>query len=161
MSVQPKIRTILYATDLGKHTRPVFRQAVALARQCQARIVMLHVVEPLGATGQAVLSLYLPKQKVDDIEKQSMKQLIEQMKARLTRLCQEEGEACADGSALVKDLVVATGRASDMIPQQARLCGADLIIIGSCSYGHGGLLGSTARRVTQESPIPVMVVPNC
>lgn len=45
----PNIKTILYATDLGENTRPVFRLAVSQARRYNARLLMLHVVEPRSA----------------------------------------------------------------------------------------------------------------
>ena len=37
-----EINTILYATDLGKHTRPAFRMAVSLAKQHDAKIIFFH-----------------------------------------------------------------------------------------------------------------------
>ena len=40
------INTILYATDLGKHARPAFRMAVTLAKQSNAKIHFLYVIEP-------------------------------------------------------------------------------------------------------------------
>ena len=61
MSSSSDINTILYATDLTDHMRPVFKTAINYARKFEATIIMLHVVEPLGATGEAVLSLYLPE----------------------------------------------------------------------------------------------------
>lgn len=162
MSQTSDIKTILYATDLGKRTRPVFRRAVSLARTCGASIVMLHVVEPLGSTGKAVLSLYLPNKKLEDIEKDSLQEIIGTMKGRLARFCEEEGGMCDGNSALVSDIVVVSGRASEEIVRQAAACKADMVVIGSCSQGlGGGQLGSTARRVTREARIPVLVVPNC
>lgn len=162
MSDIPEIRTILYATDLGSRTRPVFRQAVALARRCGAKIIMLHVVEPLGATGRAVLSVYLPQKRLEDIEKESLKEVIGRMKARLAKFCEDEAGLCEGDSALVSEIVVAAGRAGEEIARQAGLCGADLVVVGSCTHAMGGgLLGSTARRVTQEARVPVLVVPNC
>ena len=59
MSALPEIKTILYATDLSRHMRPVFRHAISLAQHLNAKIIMLHVVEPLGSTGEAVISAYL------------------------------------------------------------------------------------------------------
>jgi len=162
VSQPAEIKTILYATDLGKRTRPVFRQAVMLARTCEARIVMLHVVEPLGSTGKAVLSLYLPNKKMDDLEKDSLHEIMGTMKTRLARFCEDEGAMCDGGSALVSDIVVVSGRPGDEIVRQAAVHKADMVIVGSCSQGlGGGQLGSTARRVTREAKVPVLVVPNC
>jgi nucleotide-binding universal stress UspA family protein len=59
---------------------------------------------------------------------------------------------------------VQCGDASKIINEEARLNNADLIVMGNCASDHRigkGLIGSTARRVTQEAKIPVLVVPNC
>ena len=63
MNDQNPIERIIYATNLGPHMRPVFRYALNLAQIHKARIIMLHAVSPLGATGEALLSLYLSEQK--------------------------------------------------------------------------------------------------
>ncbi len=46
----PQIKTILYTTALSSYTRPVLRFAVALAKQHDAKIVLLHVAEPLSSS---------------------------------------------------------------------------------------------------------------
>ena len=162
MSTLPDYRTILYASDLGKHTRPVFRHAVSLARQTGARIVMLHVVEPLGTTGRAVLGAYLPDLDVGKIEHEGMRDLIGRMKERLYKFCRDESDACDQGSALVSEVTVGSGLPSEVIMETAKAHHADLIVMGSCThglFGHRGI-GSTARKVTQHSDIPVLLVPN-
>ncbi|HHD64002.1 MAG TPA: hypothetical protein ENK96_06505 [Desulfobulbaceae bacterium] len=56
MSTLPEIKKILYVTDLGKHTRPVFRFALSQARHYKAELLMLHVVEPGRIGAGALLS---------------------------------------------------------------------------------------------------------
>ncbi len=43
----PQIKAILYATDLSKNSSYVFLYAIAMARRHDARIVLIHAVEPL------------------------------------------------------------------------------------------------------------------
>ena len=162
MSEIPEIKTILYATDLGRHMRPVFRHAISMAQHLNARIVMLHVVEPLGSTGEAVISAYLPEKKVEKMERDGMKKILKQMKKRLEDFCRDEIELCGEEDSMVRDIVVATGRPSDKIPEEAEKYHADMIVMGSSSEGFiaHGLLGSTARHVTQVSHLPVLLVPN-
>ena len=162
MSALPKIKTILYATDLGRHMRPVFRHAISLAQHMNAKIIMLHVVEPLGSTGEAVISAYLPNKKADQLERDGMKKILKQMKGRLEAFCNEELELCDKKGAMVKEILVTTGRPADRIPQEAEKHQADIIVMGSWSEGFigHGLIGSTARHVTQISHLPVLVVPN-
>ena len=162
MSTLPEIKTILYATDLGRHMRPVFRQAINLAQHLNAKIIMLHVVEPLGSTGEAVLSAYLPGKQAEQLERDGMKKVLKQMKRRLEDYCSEELEICDKKGAMVKEILVTTGRPADRIPQEAEKHNADMIVMGSWSEGFigHGLIGSTARHVTQISHLPVLVVPN-
>ncbi|MCP4009618.1 MAG: universal stress protein, partial [Proteobacteria bacterium] len=56
----PEIKTILYATDMGEHMRPVFRFAIGLAKQHKAEIIMLHVAEPLSSGVQIAINMYMP-----------------------------------------------------------------------------------------------------
>ncbi|MBK1655739.1 universal stress protein [Allochromatium vinosum] len=160
----PDYRHILYATDLGRHTRPVFRHAVALARQSGARITMLHVVEPLGNTGRAVIGAYLPDMDVQRIEHEALKEILATMHQRLSKFCEDElnavpAEIEAD---IVEALEVASGLPSEEIIKTADDRHADLIVMGVCTHALMGRasIGSTARKVMQHSHIPVLLVPN-
>jgi hypothetical protein len=85
----PEYKTILYATDMGQHMRPVFRHAISLAQHYQANIIMMHVAEPLGSTGMAVLELYMPE-KMGSFHKDDMKSILSDMKKRLHAFYLEE-----------------------------------------------------------------------
>jgi nucleotide-binding universal stress UspA family protein len=45
----PQIKKILYATDLSKNSAYAFLYATDLARSHDARIIILHAIEPLPA----------------------------------------------------------------------------------------------------------------
>ena len=51
----PAIKTILYATDLSQGSPYIFRYALTLARQHQAKIVVVHAIEPLTPFGQSLV----------------------------------------------------------------------------------------------------------
>jgi len=157
------IKTILYATDLGTHMRPVFRRAIHLARTHKARIIMLHVMEPLSGTGQAIVDAYLSSKKREQMQHDGMKKVLDTMRTRLDKFCEDELGQSPEDSPLVSDVLVHSGRAGDEIPRQALDKEADMIVMGSCSHGllGRGMLGSTAVRVVQTSRVPVLVVPNC
>jgi nucleotide-binding universal stress UspA family protein len=124
---------------------------------------MLHIAEPLTATGQAIVEAYLPADQVDRFNREGLHSIIERMQERLARFCEEETGICPDDSNLVSDVVVAHGQPADEIVRHARQYQADLIVMGSCSHhvlGHVSL-GSTTRRVVQASTVPVLIVPNC
>ena len=83
MQTLPEIKTILYTTDLGDNTRPVFLTALSLARQYDARIIMLHVVEPMTSAMQAVVDTYLPAGEAKKVYQDGMKSVLSEMKNRL------------------------------------------------------------------------------
>ena len=160
---EQQIQTILYATDLGEHMRPVFRRAIHLAQVHGARIIMLHVMEPLTGTGQAIVDAYLSDKKREQLQHDGMRKVLDTMHERIAKFYADELGETLDESPLVSDVVVHTGRAGDEIPRQAEDKGADLVVMGACSHGllGRGLLGTTAVRVVQTCRVPVLVVPNC
>ncbi len=161
MKNNPKISTILYATDLGEHTRPVFRHALALAKLYDAKIIMLHVVEPMGETAKAVISAYISQEFSEAMLKESMKDLLVRMKDRLRRFfedeCDEE-KVCSN----VKELMVVAGKPSEEILRVSEEESVDMIIVGKSTRTVRGLkvMGSTARRVSRIAMVPVLIVPN-
>ena len=64
--MSPQIKTILYTTALSPYTRPVLRFAVGLANQYNAKIILLHVVEPLSSSVRFLMDNYLPAEKAED-----------------------------------------------------------------------------------------------
>lgn len=158
----PKISTILYATDLGKHTRPVFKQAIAHANVHNASIIMLHVVEPLSETARAVISAYMPETAIEEVQKDGMKNIIAHMKDRVNTFCDEECEGKERDSIPVKEIVVVAGRPSEEILMAAEKYKVDLIVMGQSSKKIMGsrVMGSSARRVARLSKVPILIVPN-
>ncbi|MGB5251498.1 MAG: universal stress protein [Sedimenticolaceae bacterium] len=153
----PRFKTILYATDLGKNMRPVFRHAISVAEQYQAKIIMLHVAQPLGATGKAALELYSPK-KGKSLEHDAMKEILEKMQKRLEKFQRDE---LGEDSTLVGKVVAVVGEPAEKIWKFAASEDVDLIVVGSHTGGGfgSGFLGSTARKLINMSDRPVLVVP--
>lgn len=158
----PNIKTILYATDLGENTRPVFRLAVSQARRYDAQLLMVHVVEPLGTTGTAIIANYLSGEATDKITRDGARELLEIMKKRLDAYCKEELESFGLDRTPVTEIVVATGKPCEEILELAKKRQADMIVMGTSTHSFFGsaLMGTTARRVSRHSEIPVLLVPN-
>ncbi len=153
----PQIKTILYTTSLGKHTRPVFRQAVNLATQFNARIVMLHVVEPMGEMGQALIQNYLPEDLVQKMHDEGIETIRDQMQQRVTDFCAEELSSLPSDLNLDVEHQVIEGNHIDSILQQARDINADLIVMGQQNtFGHHS---HTTQQVSKNATVPVLVVP--
>ena len=52
----PQIKKILYATDLSKNSSYAFLYAIDMAKKHDARIVILHVIEPLPAHAEVYVT---------------------------------------------------------------------------------------------------------
>ena len=153
----PEIKTILYTTSLGKHTRPVFRQAVNLAQQFNAHIIMLHVIEPIGELGHALIQNYLPEEIVKKMHDEGIEQVKEQMKERVAKFCEEELGSLDKAVDLDIEPVIVEGNYTDAILQTASRRSADMIVMGSeNTFGHHS---QTTRQVIKGAKVPVVAVP--
>ena len=161
MSNSPSISTILYATDLGDQAKPVFRHALALAKQYGANIVMLHVVEPMSDSAMAFISSYVSKEVSNKVQKTTMQEILVNMKVRLENFYAEECDG-SESFSPVKEFLVVGGKPSEEILRVAEEDKADMIIMGKSTRKVRGIrvMGSTARRVSRMSNVPVLVVPN-
>jgi nucleotide-binding universal stress UspA family protein len=144
-----KIRSILLPTDFSECARHALPAAASLARLVGARIICLHVVEPLVPTvGWTPIAEPLP---VADISEE-----LEESAAReLPKFAQ-----CEECEGLdVEDLIV-RGEAASEIVRVAREREVDLIVVSS--HGRTGLgrmlFGSTAESVVRHAHCPVLVV---
>jgi nucleotide-binding universal stress UspA family protein len=161
MKNEPQINTILYATDLGTRTRPVFRYAMDMANHYNAGIIMLHVVEPISNTARAVIDTYLPGGVSEDLEKNSMAELLTTMKSRLKKFYEDECDDDLKSSISVKEIMVVSGKPSEEILRIAEDEKVDMIVMGKSSKKFRGIgfMGSSARRVSRHAAIPVLVIP--
>ena len=159
--MNPEIKTILYATDMGDHMRPVFRNALEIARKHEAKIIMLHVMEPLNSGILMAINVYMPKVKTKKVLEEGMKTALAKMQKRLEKFCKDEKESHPDECTFISKVKVVSGRSAETIIHQADKLGVDLIVVGSHTDPtiRSSLLGSTARNVTQLSRRPVLVVP--
>jgi nucleotide-binding universal stress UspA family protein len=158
----PKISTLLYATDLGDHTRPVFKHAIAEANAHNASIIMLHVVEPLSETARSVISAYMPETAIEEIQKDGMKKIIAQMKERIGKFHDEECKDQKQTSIPVTKMVVLAGRPSEQILTVAEEYKVDMIVMGQSTKKVLGakVMGSTTRQVTRLAKVPTLIIPN-
>jgi len=157
----PSIKTILYTTTLGSHTLPVFRFTVGLAKQHEARIVLLYVAEPLNNTTRFLIESYLAPDMAENLHREATHGILEKIHKRLEKFCADELGATLERTEIIAEIRVVSGSAPEMILQEADRCSADLIVMGTHTGStlRTNLLGSTTRRVTLLSQRPVLIVP--
>ena len=153
----PQVKKILYATDLSKNSVYAFFYAVDMAKRHNARIVILHTVEPVplayaeGGTG------ILKK-----IDEQGQKTAHEYIKKRVQEFCKRmETRMDFTCGELVSEILVPLGHPVEEILKAADDEGCDAIVLGT--HGKGFLrqtfLGSVAGSVTERTRKPVFIIP--
>jgi nucleotide-binding universal stress UspA family protein len=157
----PEIKKILYATDLSKNSNYAFFYAVDMAKRHDARIVILHSVEPMRHYYDEGGS-YSAQEMLREAKGQEQKADIEEIKKDLENFCKrvetQAGSACLD---LVSRILVPLGHPVEEILNAANDEGCDVIVLGT--HGKGFLrqtfLGSVAGSVLERSRKPVFVIP--
>lgn len=142
-----KLQRILVPVDFSHESAKAMRYAVTLARQFDAAITLVHVVEPAyGPTGIADTGEPKP---VPERER------IARAKTKLGALGHKILGPCR-----IVETVIRSGLAFFEITEAAKCLDIDLIIIGT--HGYTGpthaVMGSTAEKVVRHAPCPVLVV---
>ncbi len=147
-----EIAKILHTTDLSKNSLYAFGYAVQIARQCGARITVLHVVEPVAGTlGHWV------KEKMEEEERAHS---IEVIRGHLERFCEimDKSRTCME---FVSNVLVRVGEPVETILGIAEEEGSDVLVLGTHGKGllKNALLGSVSRKVLDRASRPVVVIP--
>lgn len=135
------MKEILFATDFSPESLAALPFAVSMAQEHEARLTMLHVVEP-----EKVGELVHAEQYADSIKRQ------------LHRLVPAEAEVWCKPVCVVEH-----GPAADKIVEVATAIGADLIVLGvrGAETGMGmatHLARPVAHRVVTQAQCPVLTV---
>jgi len=155
----PTIKTIVYASDLGHHTRPAMNMAASIAKQHNAKIVYLHVLEPLADTARTLVSSYFSESEIDTKFAESAESTKEYMTSRIKEFYEEEFNG--EDPNIDTEIKVITGQIEDVILSASNEVNADMIIMGSRTHSAVGrmMMGSSANKIVHTSKIPVLVVP--
>lgn len=140
-------RRILVATDLTPASMPAFEEAVRLAREDGAELILAHAYElpNMGAP------MALAPEAYEDIERR--------LRGYAESRIQELSDSAHGRGVRARTLVV-FGDPSEAIAKVAADEAVDLVIMGT--HGRRGFsrlfLGSVATRVISTSPCPVLTV---
>ena len=134
-------RTILFPTDFSEASRDAFLYASSLARDTGAKLLIIHVEEPVVPyMGE---EMYVPRKAVVNPE-------LEKMLAEVVP---------ADEAVPYEHMVLAGSPATELL-RIAKERGADFIVLGT--HGRTGisrlLVGSVAEEVLRRAECPVLTV---
>jgi nucleotide-binding universal stress UspA family protein len=152
----PQIKNILYATDLSKNSSYAFFYAVDMAKKHDARIVILHAMEPIPAYAEVYGSM------TDEFKKKQHEEMIESIKRNLDYFCKKAeaqiGPPCVE---LVSKVLVPVGYPPNEILNATDEERCDVIVLGT--HGKGFLahtfLGSVSSAVLHRTRKPVFIIP--
>lgn len=152
----PPIKKILYATDLSKNSSYAFLYAIDMAKKHNAKIVILHAIEPIPRYAELYATL------TEEFKKKQDEELIESMRNGIQRFCKKAeeqiGSPCVD---LVSKILVSRGHPPEEILNVADQEGCDVIVLGT--HGKGFLahtfLGSVSNAVLHRTRKPVFIIP--
>jgi len=139
--------SILTAIDFSESSDYAFEYALALARQFQSELTVMHVInEPVDLRG-----FYVPHISFEQLEKE----IEEGAEKMMEKFCQEKmGDFTNYTTALV------TGIPYEEIIRKSEETHASLVVLGT--HGRTGIdhliFGSTAERVVRSAACPVLTI---
>jgi len=134
---------ILVAIDGSEASNRAFAKAIELAEVADAELTALAIEGPLPAYAATI-------GEVDEVKRE---------KDRFFGRLAETARAKAEHAGIDLEVELRAGHAAEVISDFASAGGYDLIVLGH--RGHflrDHLLGSTADRVAENAPCPVMIV---
>ncbi len=163
-----QIKKILYATDLSETAVHAFSYAVSLANMYGASITILHVLTEFP--GEQFITNMITENTWKTIKEQQYSEARDQLIGKkrdhiaikeVLHAFSEEVKADDENQTFVTDeILIKDGAPAEIIVQTAIKQNCDLVVMGT--HGHGViadvLIGSTARWVIRQSPIPVLVI---
>ena len=152
----PQIKKILFPTDLSKNSAYAFYYAVHMARRDEAKIVILHAVEPLPPMLITFDDFVykVAKDRWDD----TVKKFKDQIQNISVKVDARMGISSVD---LVSNILIRLGHPVEEILKVADEEGCDMIVLGTHSKGFlkQTFLGSVSTSVLLRTRKPVLIVP--
>ena len=140
-----KMESILVPIDFSATSKKALVYATRMAEQFGAKVILLHVVEPIATPDLAYHPLMLEPEKAKQAAKEGLDKLCRQLRL---------------SAPLLDRTMVRFGTPFAEITGAARTLKVDLIVL--TTHGYTGLkhvfMGSTAERVVRHAPCPVLTV---
>jgi len=135
---------LLVAVDLTDDSHTVIEHATALAKLCEAKLSLVHVVEPISTSISGEIN-------VD--EKTLHQERIDQSRTALEALCSRHPQLSKESCQLT------FGQARREVHRLTKELGCDLIVTGSHGrHGLALLLGSTPNALLHDAPCHLLAV---
>ncbi|PID44427.1 MAG: hypothetical protein CR981_01420 [Proteobacteria bacterium] len=159
------IKKILYATDLSADSPRIFQYVLSIARQTDADVTCLHVIDRYSKRAQFTLNTQFSKKQREEMATKELQDVMEEMLLR-SRSVAEGGRIPADRTYTPAQLGVKSenkvvfGTIEEQILKVSIKLDIDLIVIGAHerplvhTYGN-----SISRKLLDRSSIPITIIP--
>jgi len=149
----PKIKKILYTTDLSSNSDYAFRFAINSAEKHDADIIILYVVEERAP--------FFDEERLKEISDRKVAEATDLIKKRLKIFCDKrlkDDPQCANKAISIE---VCKGYPPEEILRKADELDCDVIVMGTHGKGiiRHSFLGSVAQKVLRRVRKPVFIIP--
>ncbi len=157
----PRIKKILYATDLTKNSAYAFRYAVNSAQKHDAEVHILHVIESMSSQMEGLLSLYMGTDKIEKLHDETKQNLTKRIEERIGEFARRELQKDPETLKRIASVRVVMGDPAEEILKKMEELKADILILGM----HGReiikhtFLGRVSERVLHRIRKPVFIIP--
>ena len=145
----PKIKKILYATDLSKNSAYVLRYAINSAKRNDAEIVILHVIDVIDTTTYNFMSAHLGAKLLAEKVKEREGYAEDRIKKRLNAFYDKVHAENLEFVEPKVSIEICRGYPAEETLKTADKLNCDMIIMGT--HGKGSIdhtfLGSMAKKV--------------
>jgi nucleotide-binding universal stress UspA family protein len=157
----PKIKRILYATDLSPNSVYALRYALNMAMTQDADIIILHVCEDVGPAGRTIRNLNIDEKRHQQLFEEYKVQARDLVHNRLGVLRDQELAEQPELANKAVSIEICEGFPAEVILSKADEFNCGAIVMGTHGKGliRHAFLGSTAKRVLRRARKPVFIIP--
>ena len=159
--MMPEIQKILYTTDLSDNSAYAFRYAINSAKRHDAKIIILHVLEGLPSSTEAMMKSYLNEEQQKKILDETTTHVLDRIRKRLKVFCHKELKNDPETVNRVESIEVCQGYPADEILKKVDELECDAIVMGTHGKGiiRDTYLGSMTKKVLRRVRKPVYIIP--
>lgn len=157
-----EFKKILYASDLSSNCAQRCGKAMEFAAQLGARVVILHVLEPLTSSNAVALQLFSQAEEFSkNYEAEGKRYATGKINETIQAFCDKNGDRYPGCKNIVSQIEVVTGYAAEEILRKLDELDCDALIMGTHSKGFitHTFLGSTVERVLRRVKKPAFIFP--